>query len=215
MKLSEIINEGLYDQHIFKAVFMIGGPGSGKTFVSSKIFKGSGLRTVNIDQIYEHLTDNIGIIGKGYDEYLRKHSGQVAQRKMDTHVENRMGLLIDSTGRKLNRINKTNQNLKSIGYDTLCIYVKTSLETALDRSEQRRRRVDPRIANDMHEEVKSNINQIRKIFNNFVIINNDSAEVLNNSISKNQSYIDNFLNTPVRHHKADEWKREQEVKRKR
>jgi len=214
MDINDIINEGLYDQHIFKAVFMVGGPGSGKTYVASKLFRGTGLRTVNLDDIYEHLTANIGIVGRGYDEYLRKYSAQVAQRKMNMHVDGRMGLLIDSTGRKLNRMRKINEKLKDLGYDTLAIYVKTSLEIALDRSESRRRRVDPRESEKMHEEVKSNISQIRKIFRNFVVINNDSSNDLQNSISKNQSYINKFLSAPINHHAANAWKSEQQDKRR-
>jgi len=215
MKITDIINEGLYDQHTFKAVFMVGGPGSGKTFVASKLFKGTGLRSINLDEIYEHLTKNVGIVGKGYESDLRKHSGQVAQRKMDTHVSGRMGLLIDSTGRKVSRMENINNTLKELGYDTLCVYVKTSLDTALDRSEQRSRRVDPRVAKKMHEEVKTNITQIRNMFRNFIIIDNDSIESLNNSISKNQSYIDKFLSSPVRSGTADKWKSAQRLERSR
>ena len=47
MKVNEIINqveEGVYDPHIFKAVFMAGGPGSGKSYIAkSRLLKGGGL----------------------------------------------------------------------------------------------------------------------------------------------------------------------------
>ena len=47
------INEGLYDPGIFKAFFLAGGPGSGKTFVASSAFAGSGLKVVNSDIAFE------------------------------------------------------------------------------------------------------------------------------------------------------------------
>ena len=41
------LKEGLYDQGIFKAFFLAGGPGSGKTFVTRNAFGGTGLRVIN------------------------------------------------------------------------------------------------------------------------------------------------------------------------
>ena len=38
------INEGVYDPGIFKAFFLAGGPGSGKSFVTSRVFAGTGLK---------------------------------------------------------------------------------------------------------------------------------------------------------------------------
>ena len=37
MKLKDIINEGVYDPGIFKAIFLAGGPGSGKSFVANEL----------------------------------------------------------------------------------------------------------------------------------------------------------------------------------
>ena len=45
----EYINEGVYDPGIFKAFFLAGGPGSGKTFVTQSAFSGTGLKIVNSD----------------------------------------------------------------------------------------------------------------------------------------------------------------------
>ena len=48
------LEEGLYDPNIFKAFFLAGGPGSGKTFVTRGAFGGTGLRVVNSDQSFEN-----------------------------------------------------------------------------------------------------------------------------------------------------------------
>ena len=56
MKVNSFIqhlSEGLYDPGIFKAFFLAGGPGSGKTFVTSSAFAGSGLKLVNSDVAFE------------------------------------------------------------------------------------------------------------------------------------------------------------------
>ena len=48
-----IIREGLYDPGIFKAFFLAGGPGSGKTYVNQRITPGIGLKNVNSDTAFE------------------------------------------------------------------------------------------------------------------------------------------------------------------
>ena len=57
MKIHEVttLDEGPNDPHIFKAVFMAGGPGSGKSYAAGKLLGGTGLKSVNSDEIYEYL----------------------------------------------------------------------------------------------------------------------------------------------------------------
>ena len=43
----EYLQEGVYDPGIFKAYFLAGGPGSGKSFVTAGAFAGLGLKLVN------------------------------------------------------------------------------------------------------------------------------------------------------------------------
>ena len=46
------LKEGVYDPGIFKAFFLAGGPGSGKTFVTAQAFAGTGLKVVNSDSAF-------------------------------------------------------------------------------------------------------------------------------------------------------------------
>ena len=73
LKLMDLLTEGIYDKGIFKAVFMAGGPGSGKTFMAGQLFgipgykkdgkytgtkqsySVGGLRTVNSDKEFMYL----------------------------------------------------------------------------------------------------------------------------------------------------------------
>ena len=73
LKLMDLLTEGVYDKGIFKAVFMAGGPGSGKTFMAGKLFgipgykkdgkftgtkqsySVGGLKTVNSDKEFMYL----------------------------------------------------------------------------------------------------------------------------------------------------------------
>ena len=46
------LNEGLYDPGIFKAFFLAGGPGSGKSWVSERTLSGMGLKVINSDNSF-------------------------------------------------------------------------------------------------------------------------------------------------------------------
>jgi len=58
VKLKDLLTEGVMDQGILKAVFLAGGPGSGKSFVAGEIFgipkkvnvSAYGLKLVNQDK---------------------------------------------------------------------------------------------------------------------------------------------------------------------
>jgi len=64
----DLLTEGLFDKGILKAVFMAGGPGSGKSYVAKNVFgipgnftfSMSGLKTVNSDTEFEHLIKKYG-----------------------------------------------------------------------------------------------------------------------------------------------------------
>ena len=68
LNLKQLLTEGVFDKGILKAVFMAGGPGSGKTFVAKQLFgipdkinvSISGLKTVNSDTEFEFLLKKYG-----------------------------------------------------------------------------------------------------------------------------------------------------------
>ena len=77
LKLMDLLSEGVNDKGVLKAVFMAGGPGSGKSYVASQLFgipkkiniSISGLKTVNSDTEFEHLLKKYGFetVGGGLD----------------------------------------------------------------------------------------------------------------------------------------------------
>ena len=68
LKLMDLLTEGVNDKGVLKAVFMAGGPGSGKSYVAGQIFgipktinvSVSGLKTVNSDTEFEFLLRKYG-----------------------------------------------------------------------------------------------------------------------------------------------------------
>ena len=77
IKLIDLLNEGVYDKGILKAIFMAGGPGSGKSFVANGLFgipkqipltSMYGLKVVNSDTEFEHYLRKFGFdtAGQGF-----------------------------------------------------------------------------------------------------------------------------------------------------
>ena len=56
MRAIDFIQEGVQDPAIFKVVFIIGGPGSGKSYISQKLgLSALGYTTINSDIAFEYL----------------------------------------------------------------------------------------------------------------------------------------------------------------
>ena len=73
VNLKQLLTEGVFDKGILKAVFMAGGPGSGKSYVASQLFgipkkvnvSVSGLKSVNSDTEFEFLLKKYGFATYG------------------------------------------------------------------------------------------------------------------------------------------------------
>ena len=60
--MEDLINEGVYDPGTFKAVFLMGGPGSGKSTVVDDLgLKALGLKLVNSDRAFENGLKKAGL----------------------------------------------------------------------------------------------------------------------------------------------------------
>ena len=183
-KLNQILREGVYDPGIFKAFFLAGGPGSGKTFVTRSAFGGTGLKIVNSDASFERAMKKAGLSLKMPDaeEYFRSIVRAKAKittaTQLDTYMQGRLGLVIDATGRDLNVINTQKRMLDQIGYDSYMIFVNTSLEVALERNKNRPRSIPEYIVTNSWNGVQRNIGQFQRIFspNRMLIVDNNRSE---------------------------------------
>ena len=183
-KLNQILREGVYDPGIFKAFFLAGGPGSGKTFVTRSAFGGTGLKIVNSDASFERAMKKAGLSLKMPDaeEYFRSIVRAKAKittaTQLDTYMQGRLGLVIDATGRDLNVINTQKRMLDQIGYDSYMIFVNTSLEVALERNQNRPRSIPEYIVTNSWNGVQRNIGQFQRIFspNRMLIVDNNRSE---------------------------------------
>ena len=97
--------EGVYAPNIFKAFFMAGGPGSGKSYVAGKTTAGLGLKVVNSDIVFENYLKQARLSFEMPDTQAAQRDARraaakaVTAKRQDNYVEGRLGLVIDGTGK--------------------------------------------------------------------------------------------------------------------
>tara|TARA_B100000427_G_scaffold80749_2_gene65937 strand:- start:2076 stop:2756 length:681 start_codon:yes stop_codon:yes gene_type:complete len=221
----QYIIEGVYDPNIFKAFFLAGGPGSGKSWVSERALSGMGLKVINSDNMFANALkkERMSLDFSQYNPKEIERRDEIrAKAKTRTGVqlkmalEGRLGLILDSTARDISRIESEANTMKHIGYDTFMVFVNTSLEVALKRNQMRARKLPDAIVITNHKQVQKNIGLLQRIFGgrNFVIVdNNKVAEDVNPSVHK---AIRRMVNRKPTSYQAVSWiKREIAKKRRR
>ncbi len=182
---------------------MAGGPGSGKTHVARKLLGDSGLKHVNIDDFYEFLRKN-RVTSGGYDKELYDYSWNLLRKRMKLYLDGQLGVIIDITGRHLDRLMQTKKELEDLGYDTMAVMVNTDIKKALDRNEMRARKVDPEMLKRMHSEVQQNIGKIQQIFKgNALFVDNTEDK---QDFTHERKMVDKFLAAP-NHNRVNEDRR--------
>ena len=182
MKTFHELQEGVYDPNIFKAFFLAGGPGSGKSYVVRKTTGGTGLKSVNSDEAFELLLTKAGLSLKmppeEFDrkEVQRTRAKELTRAKQKNYLEGRLGLVIDGTGKDVDKILAQKAGLEELGYDTYMIFVNTSLDVALKRNAERPRRVAEPIVVKSWKDVQANIGKFSNMFRaGFIVVDNNNA----------------------------------------
>jgi predicted kinase len=222
---NEFLVEGLYDPGIFKAFFLAGGPGSGKSFVTKSVFAGSGLKVVNSDAAFERSMKkaNLQLSMPPEEEYfrdiLRRRAKATAISQLETYVEGKLGLVIDSTGRDYDSIARNHNRLKQLGYDCYMIFVNTNLKVALERQKGRERQVPEYVVRKNWNGVQDNMGRFQRLFGmgNFIIVDNNKSQVelVTMTMNKINKIVRSLIKAPVRNYIAKQWIAKERQARKR
>ena len=204
--------EGVYDKGIFKAFFLAGGPGSGKTFVTQNVFAGSGLKLVNSDQQFERK-----LIAADYSlsmppeeikgrEIIRQSAKRLTNDLMTNYLMGRLGVIVDGTARNYPLIERQVQLLRTtLGYDCYMVFINTSLDVALERNAGRIRRVPVDVTKQSWKTVQSNMGKFQYLFGrkNFVIVDNNNAN--EDILKKVGKKIKTMMSNPIQSFTAKRW----------
>ena len=184
MKTFQQLLEGVYDPNIFNAIFLAGGPGSGKSYVVKKTTGGLGMKIVDSDAIYEKDLEKAGLdVGKPEDIFsdegqrIRDRAKQKTKARQSGWVDGRLGIIIDGTGKDVSKISRQKALLDQLGYETIMVFANTSLEVAQVRNMERPRKLPPKSVEQMWNGVQRNIGAFQSLFGskNFIVVDNNDA----------------------------------------
>ena len=180
------LQEGVYDPNIFKAFFLAGGPGSGKSYVVARTTAMFGMRIVNSDDVFESLIKKAGMnmdmrnySGKELErrDEIRARAKEITKLRQQNYIEGRIGLIIDGTGKNYVKIEKQMRGLQQLGYESHMIFVNTSLDVALARNEKRPRKLPEKLVVSSWNNVQKNIGKFSQLFQKgFIIVDNNDPD---------------------------------------
>ena len=224
MKTFDELQEGVYDPNIFKAFFLAGGPGSGKSYVVRKTTGGTGLKVVNSDDAFERLLKKANMSlkipspsaggkkdfdpekDKEYKSYMgvRDKAKEITKKQQANYLEGRLGLIVDGTGKDYDKISNQSNELRQLGYDTHLIFVNTSLDVALERNAKRSRSVPESVVIKSWKSVQANIGKFNNHFKqNLIIVDNNKAD--EDIIKQVYKRIQGLLKKKVKNTRAKSW----------
>lgn len=188
------INEGVHDPNIFKCVFLVGGAGSGKSFIAGKSGIGDGInihgmKTINPDKEYEHMLKKAKLelaeLEKWNDEeksayanmeldseYIMSKKGQAVRdvskektkKREELYIDGRLGLIIDGTGKDFDKLIKQKESLEAIGYECFMVAVNTERHVSIKRDSGRKRTLGADFVDEVWNKVQENLPKYKKVF---------------------------------------------------
>lgn len=208
----DFLEEGVNDPGIFKAIFLAGGPGSGKSFVASQtIPRALGLKMVNSDDVFElgmkksDLSLSPEDITSPKGQEIRAKAKKITNFRMELYKKGRLGLIIDGTGKDYDKISKQVDNLRKLGYDCYMIFVNTSKEVALERNKLRPRSLPDDMVVKLWNRVQENIGKFQRKFGNanFTVVDNNDAK--ENILQMTFKDVRKFVSKAIENRIAKKW----------
>jgi adenylate kinase family enzyme len=140
---AELLEEGVHDAAIFKAVFLAGAPGSGKDYVLKHALDGHGLTEISSDPMLTHLIDKNQMDRKMPEHeqekrgLLRKKAQSLTDLRQKLALHGRNGIIVNGSGASFDQVKKIKGMLDELGYACKMIFVDTSDNVSRNRNIER------------------------------------------------------------------------------
>ena len=215
------LQAGINDPGIFKAVFLAGGPGSGKSFIVGKTALTSfGLKLINSDDAFETQLKKIGLDTTPEDIFspagqaVRGKAKALTKLKQKLALNGRLGIIVDGTGKDFDKIKKQSDELKRIGYETGMIFVNTDLETALQRNRDRKRTLPDADVEKMWKAVQNNIGKFQAYYGEkFIVVDNSTGADYQANVMNAYRKMGAWIKTPAKTPQSKKWITQQKKER--
>lgn len=220
----QYITEGVNDPAIFKAIFLAGGPGSGKSFIVGKTgLTSMGYKVVNSDDAFEAAMKKAGMemnpdnIFSVKGQEIRGRAKSLTGKRQARYIEGRLGLVVDGTGKDPDKIARQAKAVKDLGYDVAMIFVNTDLDTALKRNRERARSLPDNEVEKYWKSVQRNTGKFQQIFgkNKFLVVDNSEGKDYKAETLRAYRDATKFTDKEPDNAKAKKWIADEKAKEKR
>lgn len=179
---------GLHESHyrgMFKAIFVTGGPGSGKDVVLREAIPEARAVELNSVQAMDYLNDKQRLSEKSND-YRREA------------IRNRSPLIINSPADNQEKIFTIKEELEELGYETLMVFVDTTNEASKDRNEKLTKMVAESVRQDKWNSAQKNKESYNEVFEHFIHFDNSaSLEDIEETITDTYQTINRFIESTI------------------
>lgn len=176
MGLNEDINRG-----IFKAVFVTGGPGSGKDIVIREAIAEQKAVEISVTQAYDFLCDKHKLAEKTND--YRRES-----------IRHRGPLIINGPADLGKEMIWVKEELEELGYQTMMVFVDTTNDVSKQRNMKLSKMIAESVRLDKWTQAQEYKESYSKCFEEFIYINNSGTyEEIEEDITDTYKKINTFI----------------------
>ena len=188
MGLHESINRGL-----FKAIFITGGPNSGKDIIIREGIASSSIVELNLIQARDCLADKQKLSEKSND-YRRET------------IRNRGPLIINGPADDQQKINYIKEELEELGYETMMVFVNITNEVSKERNSMLSRMMVESVRYDKWLKSQQVINEYQEMYSKFMIFDN-TGDLNNKELDIHEIYENTkeFLDNKIINETAIDW----------
>jgi hypothetical protein len=146
-----------YNRGVFKAIFVTGGPGSGKDVIIREAIAESRAVELNSVQAFEYLMDKQKLAEKSND--FRREA-----------IRNRGPLIINGPADDHSRIITIKEELEELGYETIMVFVNTTDQASQERNLRLTKMIAESIRREKWELAQSCKESYVQNFDNFNLV---------------------------------------------
>lgn len=172
MGIHENVTRGIY-----KALFLVGGPGSGKDVIVREAVAERNAVEINAHKVYDFLLDKKRLSEETKDYQLNA-------------IRNRTALIINGASDDREKISTIKEELEELGYTTMMVFVNTTNEVSQDRNNKHDRVISEQVRLDKWNKSQENYNFFYEMFNYFLEFDNSinlrEADLLTKDAKENE-----------------------------
>ena len=191
------------NRSMFKALFLVGGPGSGKDVIIREAIAEKNAVEINANKAYDFIIDKLKLSEETKDYQLNA-------------IRNRNALVINGASDDMEKISTIKEELEELGYRTMMVFVNTTNEISEKRNQQHSRIISEQIRLDKWNKSQENLDKFYDIFEAFLefdnSINLQESDALvkenkENELSDMSNEISFFFRAKVLTETAKDWLR--------